>query len=137
MAKAKGARIQKMPQEWILDQAGTMLATFEAVEVERFDLTLATEDRHAAVYVQGMTIKKLRRALSALFERCEREHLNFIIRPRFSRECRLVQLDDLNFEQAQKICGYSFLAIETSPANYQVWLAVGDKDADFARRLKR
>jgi hypothetical protein len=139
MAKAKRAQIRKgrVSRDWVLEQAENMLAAFESVEVERFDLTLANEARLAIEFVPGMTIKKLRRALTSLFDRCEREHLNFIIRPRFGKACRLVQLDDLDIEAAKKICGYSFLAIETSSGNYQVWLAVGDEDADFARRLKR
>jgi hypothetical protein len=82
-----------------------------------------------------MTAKGLRRDLAFLFDHCERERLNFIIRPR-AGACRMIQLDDLDLERTKKIYSYSFLVVETSPDNYQVWLAA-DVDADFVRRLKR
>jgi hypothetical protein len=139
MARAKRptGQTKKVSREWVIDQAETMLTAFEDVGVSKFDLTLATEKRQAAEFVPGITIAKLRRALPSLFDRNEREWLNFIIRPRFGRDNRLVQLDDLDATKANKILPYSFLAIETSLRNYQVWLAFQDRDADFARRLKK
>jgi len=136
-AKRKQSASKKVSREWVLNQAETMLAAFEAVEVERFDLTLATEARQAAEFVPGLTITKLRRALPSLFERNEREHLNFIIRPRFGKERRLIQLDDLDTRKANQILSYSLMAIETLLGNFQVWVAVQERDADFARRLKK
>jgi len=131
------SRRKKVSREWVLNEGETMLAAFEAVEVAKFDMTLATEARRSVEFVPGMTIKKLRRALPSLFDRNERDCLNFIIRPRFGREHRLVQLDDLGIVKAREVVPYGFLAIETSPGNFQVWLAIQDRDADFARRLKR
>ena len=103
-AKRKQSANKKVSREWVLNQAETMLAAYETVEVERFDLTLATETRQAVEFVPGLTITKLRRALPSLFDRNEREHLNFIIRPRFGKEHRLVQLDDLDAPEANQIC---------------------------------
>jgi hypothetical protein len=118
-------------------QAEAMLEAFEAVYVSHFDLTLATEERKAAQFVRRLTAEKLWRRLPTLFERCEAEHLNFIIRPRFDKDPQIVQLDDLDRQKTEEIQGYSFLVIETSPNNYQAWLAVRDRDSDFAGRLKR
>jgi hypothetical protein len=137
VSKLKAVRAaQESDLDLALDQARTMLAAFEAAGVRYFALTLATEDRQRWEYRPKLTPKGLSKKLPMYFEYCERLHLNFIIRPKGSN-CRLVQLDDLDIEKTKKICTYGFLAIETSPGNYQVWLAVENCDSDFTRRLKR
>jgi hypothetical protein len=70
-------------------------------------------------------------------EDTEKFRYNVIIRPR-SNTATLIQLDDLDFARAERIAPQSVIVIETSPANYQAWVAV-EKDApeDFARRLRK
>jgi hypothetical protein len=49
-----------------------------------------------------------------------------------------MQLDDLNSEKLARVAPAMFLSIETSPGNFQAWLAMsGSEDKDFTRRVKR
>lgn len=59
---------------------------------------------------------------------------SFIIRPRSEF---LIQVDDCDLERVRLLRDYSFLVIETSRGNYQVWLALSDTstpDRDETRR---
>jgi hypothetical protein len=44
-----------------------------------------------------------------------------IVRPRVSNRAELVQLDDLNPEQARRIAPHAFMVLATSPGNCQAW----------------
>lgn len=121
----------------IIAVAENMLTAFESAGVERYDRSLVNERREGEEFRPNLTARGLRRSLPETLRRCERERLNFIIRPRSRRDYRLIQLDDLNQTKAAKVRDYGFMVIETSPANYQVWLAVEDGDSETARRLKR
>jgi hypothetical protein len=49
----------------------------------------------------------------------------------------LIQLDDLKPPALAKLAPAVFLTLETSPGNFQAWVALAAaKDEDFARRLK-
>lgn len=49
-----------------------------------------------------------------------------------------MQLDDLGSEKLARVAPAMFLSIETSPGNFQAWLAVaGGEDKEFTRRMKR
>jgi hypothetical protein len=59
---------------------------------------------------------------------------NVIVRPH-GPGVTFIQLDDLKADQLARA---AFLTIETSPGNYQAWLALpGIEDKDFARRLRK
>jgi hypothetical protein len=66
---------------------------------------------------------------------------NLILRP-VSETVQFIQLDDLKPEGLSRVGEAAFLTLETSPGNYQAWIAVsGINDAqdakDFARRLRK
>jgi hypothetical protein len=49
-----------------------------------------------------------------------------------------IQLDDLDLAKLAQIAPTMFLSLETSPNNFQAWVAIpGNHDPDFARRVKR
>ena len=49
-----------------------------------------------------------------------------------------IQLDDLKADKLARLAPAVFLILETSPGNFQAWLALaGDEDKDFARRLRK
>ena len=49
-----------------------------------------------------------------------------------------IQLDDLNAEKLAPLAPAVFLTLETSPGNFQAWVALkGVEDPDFARRLRK
>ncbi len=53
----------------------------------------------------------------------------------------LIQLDDLPGPALDKLHPVAFLILETSPGNFQAWVAVDNPgqgtDADFSRRLRK
>ena len=62
---------------------------------------------------------------------------NVIVRPR-GPGVTFIQLDDLKADQLPPLAPAAFLTLETSPGNYQAWLALpGTEDKDFARRLRK
>ena len=67
-----------------------------------------------------------------------RQRLNLIIRP-VATGAILSQLDDLNAEAMDRLRPVAFLGLETSPGNFQAWVAVPTADGgpDLARRLRR
>ena len=49
-----------------------------------------------------------------------------------------IQLDDLKVPALARLATPVFLTLETSPGNYQAWLALpGTEDKDFARRVRK
>ena len=49
-----------------------------------------------------------------------------------------IQLDDLNADLLAALAPAVFLTLETSPGNFQAWVAMpGGEDKDFARRLRK
>jgi hypothetical protein len=49
---------------------------------------------------------------------------NLIIRPHDGPDVRLIQLDDLSRDVISRVMAFSFLLIETSPDNFQAWIAL-------------
>jgi len=47
---------------------------------------------------------------------------------------RLVQIDDCTREVMERLLSFAFLAVETSPENFQVWLALSSDLSDEARK---
>jgi hypothetical protein len=71
-----------------------------------------------------------------MLQAAREQHHNIIVRPRSSGST-LIQLDDLDSAVIARLRPVSFLALCTSPDNYQCWVAVADGDTDFARRLRK
>ncbi len=80
----------------------------------------------------------MRHFLPSLLTGAERNEKNLIVRP-ISRRAVFIQLDDLNREGLERVKPVAFLGLETSPGNYQAWVATpaGGADKDFARRLRK
>jgi hypothetical protein len=90
-----------------------------------------------SVHIEGISIGDLARTLPAMLGTANSERLNFIVRP-FGDGVTLMQLDDLSRETLARVAPAMFLGIETSPGNFQAWLAMaGSEDKDFTRRVKR
>ena len=90
-----------------------------------------------AVYIAGISIADLNRTIPALLETATADRLNLTVRPR-GRGMRFIQLDDLAADKLPALAAAMFLILETSPGNYQAWLALpGEHDREFARRVRR
>jgi hypothetical protein len=68
---------------------------------------------------------------------------NVIIRP-ISHRSTFIQLDDLSADMLDRVRTVAFLALATSPGNYQAWIAVSglngwpeDQVKDLVRRVKK
>lgn len=72
-----------------------------------------------------------------LLDSAPRRQNNIIIRPHHPPAVVLVQLDDLEQQQLERVRPASFLIVQTSPKGHQAWIAVEDGDRDFTRRLKK
>ena len=113
-----------------------MLDAFASVGAQRFDLTLTDATGKKVEFRGHRTLEHLRPAMPAILqEAAERKH-NVIVRPR-SPGVTLIQLDDLGEDMAARLRPASFLILRTSPGNFQVWVAVADGDAGFARLLRK
>ncbi len=112
-----------------------MLDAFAGVGVQRFDLTLTDLAGNKAEFRGNLSLDQLRLALPGLLQAAAAQQHNVIVRPR-STDAHLIQLDDLGADAVQRLQPFAFLALRTSPGNYQAWVAVEGGDADFARLLR-
>lgn len=127
-----------------LEQALAMIDAFTSIGARGFDVTILdiNGDEVPGLQRPRSTLIEVKRMIGRTLQEAERNQHSVIIRPR-STGPKLIQLDDLNAEKAAHIAPYAFIQIETSPGNFQSWVAVSDipKDQEeareFARRLKR
>jgi RepB DNA-primase from phage plasmid len=117
-----------------------MLSAFASVGAKAFNLTLtddANGDKVPGSYRPNTPLELMRRMIGRVLQDAERFRHNVIIRPRCST-ATLIQLDDLNAPKAERITPHSFIVFQTSPGNYQAWVAVEkDTPEDFSRRLRK
>ncbi len=98
------------------------LQSFESVGASSFSVTFKDEASEKSHY-ETCAVAELRKKLPDFLARNERTHESFIIRP---RGASLIQCDDLANEDRERLAPYAFLSAETSPGNYQSWLAMAD-----------
>ena len=110
-------------------EALAMLDAFAGVGATMFNVSLIDIDENPKGH-DVVTLEQLRRSVAARLEAATRRKLNLIVHPR-SKTALLVQLDDTH---NSALWPHSFMRLETSPGNYQFWLAVSDgpKDGDSA-----
>jgi hypothetical protein len=114
-----------------------MLDTFASVGAVRFDVTLTTRDGEKDWYRRGVTIGELTRTLPGTLDAASICSRNVIVRPH-GPGVTFTQLDDLKADNLTRIAPAVFLILETSPGNYQAWVAMpGAEDKDFTRRLRK
>jgi hypothetical protein len=117
-------------------QAVAMVVAFESAGARSFDVTITDEQKQCQEFISGMDAEHLKAILPDLLTRTEQRHLNLIVRPR-SIGAQLLQLDDLNQRDVERLAGYAFLTLETSPASYQAWLAIDSQDTTMKQRLRK
>ena len=119
-----------------VDAADRMLEVFASVGAFAFDVTLTKLAGEKTGFQSNRSVDELRRSARRRLEASDRVQGNFIVRPR-STAAKLIQLDDLNQAKADRVSAHAFLLLETSPGNFQAWVAVKNAPADFARRLRQ
>jgi hypothetical protein len=136
-----------------LDAALKMVDVFSRLGTTHFDLSVIEHVVRADgswldVKVRGWQLKEasipeLRFKLPRVLTEADAKHYSVILRPRPLGGLEWVQLDDLGKGNVDRIWRYTFLVIQTSPGNFQAWLALNDASpdkyiaGDFALRLRR
>jgi RepB DNA-primase from phage plasmid len=117
--------------EPITGAAVAMLDLLGSVGATIFDVTLLDIQGSERRFERARGLDELRRTIGRSLTAAATLQYSFVIRPR-SATALLVQLDDLNEEQAARLASYAFMEIRTSPGSHQIWLAVSDgpKDSD-------
>ena len=118
-------------------EASAMLEAFASVGATHFDVTWTNAAGDKELFRRGVSLADLRRTVIAMLDIAPAHQRNVIVRPR-GPGVTFIQLDDLKADQLPPLAPAVFLALETSPGNYQAWLALpGSEDKDFARRLRK
>jgi hypothetical protein len=121
------------------DQAGLMVALFQTVDRDGFDLALTGVDEHEVETHIGLTPHATLGRLPALLQRGEADRLNVQIRPRPPRrssEPALVRLD-IDARALSEVEPYAFLVLKAGAGRYQVWLAMDRSTRQSAALLRR
>ena len=113
-----------------------MLDAFASVGARLFDVTTTDIKGEKVKFKRNSSLEELLRTIGGRLRKAVQDQRNIIIRPR-STTPTLVQLDDLDGEKVERLSPHAFMVISTSPDNHQVWIAVKDATAHFARRLKK
>lgn len=120
-------------------KALAMLNAFASVGATTFDVSLTDIDEMPKHFQPKSTLDELTRSISKSLETATRAQCNVIIRPR-STTTLLVQLDDFSAAKAERMEPFAFMTVNTSPGNYQVWLAVSDgpneSDKEAAKQFR-
>ncbi|MDE2125275.1 MAG: hypothetical protein KGJ62_01650 [Armatimonadetes bacterium] len=112
-----------------------MLDAFANVGAKAFDLTITSEIGEKVSFRRGVRGQELRRSLPDLLARCCAHRWNVIVRPKAPPV--FLQLDDLDAERRGRLDRVSFLSLETSPGNFQAWVALNEVSSDdLPRRLR-
>lgn len=117
--------------------ARAMLDAFASVGAVRFDVTWTTAQGKPRRFDEGVSLADLARTMPALLDNATRQQRNLIVRPE-GPGVTFIQLDDLPADRQARVAPAVFLTLETSPGNFQAWLAMpGGEDKDFTRRVKK
>ncbi len=118
-------------------EAQAMLDTFAGVGATRFDVTRTTRGGNKDWFRRSVSLADLARTLPAMLDTATAAERNVIVRPH-GPGVSFIQLDDLAADQLPRLAPAVFLILETSPGNFQAWLALaGREDKEFARRVRR
>jgi hypothetical protein len=117
--------------------AQAMLDTFASVGATRFDVTRTTRAGDKEEFQRGVSLAELGRTLPHMLDTATARERNVIVRPH-GPGVTFIQLDDLAAGSLPRLAPAVFLTLETSPGNFQAWLALkGQEDKEFARRVRK
>src|SRR5580658_4354338 len=100
-----------------------MLDAFAGVGAETFHVTLTGLKGDKVGFRKSVPLSKLRQDIPGLLERASQQQHNVIVRPHSARAV-FIQLDDLDAPAMEHLKPAAFLGLETSPGNYQAWIAM-------------
>jgi len=109
-----------------IEEAELMVALFQSVDRNTFDLTQATAQR-VVEHTPGMDPRVLMERMSTILKEAEEQGCNVMIRPHGQgrpNEPVLLRVDNLDGGGLAKLQPYAFLTLETGVHVYQCWFAV-------------
>jgi hypothetical protein len=119
-------------------EALKLLDAFKKTGAKTFDLTITARNGEKVRFRRQLPPDQLRRMMPDLLKSSAKLEHNVIVRPRTAPGIEHIQLDDLTAQALERVRPAAFLCLQTSPGNYQAWVAVHDAgDPDFARRLRK
>jgi hypothetical protein len=114
-----------------------MLDAFASVGATRFDVTQTTCSGKKEFFRRGVSLADLARTLPAMLDSAIAKQRNVIVRPH-GPDVTFIQLDDLRSDRLARVAPPAFLILETSPGNFQAWLAIpGAEDKELVRRVRK
>jgi len=118
-------------------EARAMLDAFASVGASRFDVTWTTCAGDKEWFRRGMSLADLARTLPAMLDDAGGKQRNVIVRPH-GPAVTFIQLDDLAPANLTRLAPAVFLILETSPGNFQAWVAMAAaEDKELARCLRK
>lgn len=106
-------------------QARQTIKAFESVGVTEFKTVflsrVAVGGDARCVGSEETKTSEIGTRLPGYIRRSERQEQSICLRP---RDGQLIQVDDCSLEVVERLSPYSFLVVETSPQNYQAWIAL-------------
>lgn len=136
--KAKNQTAPNLPVSSAITEASLMLDLFEGLGVRSHNLTLIDEAGSKVAFKRYRLASALRTALPGILLSSSELRMNVIVRPIAPRSLTLIQLDDLTSSHVDRVRSLSFLVLETSPGNFQAWLAASPPiDLDTVRMIKK
>jgi hypothetical protein len=118
-------------------EARRMIETFASAGATHFDMTWTNAAGEKQQFRRSMDLAELQRALPRMLDHAIAQQRNLIARPH-GAGVSFVQLDDLKADRLAAVAPAALLTLETSPGNFQAWVAVpGGEDKDLARRLRK
>jgi hypothetical protein len=100
-------------------------------------LTHTNLDQESRGCRHRQSIEQIKTSLPFLIPSSFRRQNNVILRPHNARGAAFIQLDDLQDQALARVQPVAFMVIETSPANFQAWVAVEGAGKSEARRLRK
>ncbi|MDZ7970626.1 MAG: DNA-primase RepB domain-containing protein [Nostoc sp. DedSLP03] len=102
-----------------------MVDLFASVDADRFYVTLTDIQGSKIRFRPNQMLQEVRHKIPQSLQLAQSERHNIILRLRVSdKSVFLVPLDDLKTGQLLKVEQAALFSIETSPGNFQAWLAI-------------
>lgn len=123
-----------------LEHAELMVALFQSVDRDRFDLALMSDEESVSESASALSPQALMERLPRVLQDAEEKNRNVTIRPMSQErphEPALVRVDDLDSQKLQSVRPYALLTLETQPERYQCWLAIDRGNWRSSATLRR
>lgn len=126
------------PEPQHLSEAMRMIDAFASVGATHFDVTFLDIEGSKRGFRPEQSVYQVKHSLPKLLPGLTERRNSLVVRPR-SNSPAIIQLDDLTSDTLAPLRDVAFLTLQTSPGNYQAWVAVSglSDPKDFARRLRK